>query len=65
MKGRNMAIQIHFISDDGEETEESWESPDAFCSWAICEGLHGSYTVYEEDEDGDWIRTMSERLDHV
>ena len=51
-------MRIHFCSDDGSELEEQWPSPDAFASWAIGECLSGSYTVYEEDEDGDWLITL-------
>ncbi len=58
-----MAVQIHFSSDDGEEMEEMWSSPDAFHNWAITEGLCGSYTVYEEDEDGDWMVTLKGRVE--
>jgi hypothetical protein len=58
-----VTVQIHFSSDDGEEMEESWSSPDAFYSWALTAGLHGSYTVYEEDEDGDWLVTLKGRIE--
>jgi hypothetical protein len=58
-----MAVLIHFSSDDGEEIEEQWSSPDAFHNWAITEGLGGSYTVYEEDEDGDWMVTLKGRIE--
>lgn len=63
--GMQMAVMIHFSSDDGEEIEEQWPSPDAFYSWAITEGLCGTYTAYAEDEDGDWIRMMSERIEQL
>ncbi len=54
---------IHFTSNDGEELEEEWPSPDAFYSWAVTEHLQGSYTAYAEDEDGDWVKMMTERID--
>lgn len=59
---RGMAVRIHFSSDDGEELEEQWPSPDAFHSWAISEGMRGNYSVYEEDEDGDWMLTLKARV---
>ena len=46
---------ISFTTPDGEERDESWPSAESFRNWAIAEGLSGHYTVYEEDEDGDWI----------
>ncbi|NRA36650.1 MAG: hypothetical protein HRU15_00785 [Planctomycetes bacterium] len=58
-----MAVMIHFCSEDGEELEEQWPSPDAFYSWAITEQIRGTYTAYEEDEDGDWVRILSQRID--
>lgn len=55
-------VMIGFLTADGEERDERWPSLDAFRNWAVGEDLHGIYTVYEEDEDGDWIPTMRGRV---
>ena len=52
-----MTIRIAFTSADGEEREEEWPSIERFRSWAIAEGLSGSWTAYDQEEDGDgeWV----------
>jgi hypothetical protein len=46
---------IMFTSPDGEEREEEWDSVEAFRSWAIAHEAIYAFTVYREDEDGEWI----------
>lgn len=55
-------LMIHFCNDEGSELEECWQSEDAFRSWAAAEGWQGVYSVYEEDEDGDWLLIGRGRL---
>ncbi len=50
-----MNILIHGHSAAGEELEEEWPSIDAFRNWATADHWVGSFTAYEEDEDGDFI----------
>jgi hypothetical protein len=49
------AVNISFVSADGEEREESWESVERFRAWAAVQGIAFSYTAYAEDEDGEWV----------
>ena len=46
-------LVILWHTPDGEEHEERWPTIDAFLSWAASESIAGTYTAYEEDEDGD------------
>jgi hypothetical protein len=55
-------VVILWLSEDGEEHEERWDSPDAFLCWAAAEGVRGTYTAYEEDEDGDLLVTAKGRI---
>jgi hypothetical protein len=50
-----MAVMIAFTSADGEEREERWESVERFRSWAVAERQVGTFTAYEQDEDGEWV----------
>jgi len=47
--------RINYRTMAGEERDEEWASPEAFRRWAETAGLWTSFTVYEEDEDGDWV----------
>ena len=49
------AVNITFISADGEEREESWPSVESFRAWAAIQGMAFSYTAYAEDDDGEWV----------
>lgn len=48
-------LVIEWLTPDGEEHSERWETIDAFLSWAAGEALRGSYRAYQEDEDGDGV----------
>ena len=48
-------LRIEWITSDGEEHCEPWDTIDAFLSWAAGEGLRGRWVAYEEDEDGDGV----------
>ncbi len=47
--------RINYRTAAGEERDEEWASPELFRSWAETAELRSTFTVYEEDEDGDWV----------
>ncbi len=49
-----MPVMISFTTPDGEEREEHWPSVAAFLAWARVQRASYPFTVYEQDEDGDW-----------
>lgn len=48
-------VSIYWMTPDGEEHEELWDSLDSFLSWAAGDNIHGQWRAYEADEDGDWV----------
>ncbi len=46
-------VIIRLESVDGEEREERWPSVERFRAWAAAEGVHGRWTAYEDDPDGE------------
>jgi len=65
--GRNAAamtqVMINFLSPDGTEHDELWESLDAWRNWALGIEWRGVYRVYEQDEDGDWLPVLTGRIE--
>ena len=47
-------VLITWLTADGEEREERWDSIERFRAWAAVQGQRVGYTAYAEDDDGDW-----------
>jgi hypothetical protein len=55
-------VMIVYLLPNGEEREERWPNVAAFRAWAMTRNQRLQYTVYLEDEDGEWVLQEKGRI---